>query len=164
MTHAIAGARGAIRDPVATIKEAQKWAATERCEVLLADARAVVGQDHLESAVRHATRAQSAGTMVAHSISMETLRYLAAQRQVADAIRVAGIRGGTERVAIVLFGDAQIDELVRAFGWSRDDCLLDARGKSLDVLGISKAEAATVGAGKREELALEKVALLDVVK
>ena len=164
MTYAIAGARGAIEDPEATIKQAQEWAVRHQVEVLLADARVVFGRDHLESAVRHALRAQSAGTMIARTVSMETLRYLSAQRQVADAIRVAGIHRGTREIAIVVFGTESFETLLDSFKWSRDDGALAAPGKSLDVLGISMEEAATVPAERRTDLALEKVALLDVVK
>jgi len=162
--YAIAGARGSIEDPESTIKQVQEWAARHDAEVVLADARAVFGQDHLESAVRHALRAQTAGTMVAHTVSMETLRYLSAQRQVADAIRVAGIRRGTRELALVVFGTISIEEALRFFGWARDDAVLDARGKSLDILGIGNEAAATIPANRRPDLALEKVALLDVIK
>lgn len=164
MTYAIGGARGRIEDPEKIIRQVQEWASSRSGEVLLADARAVFGRDHIESAVRHAVRAQSGGNMVAHSISLETLRYLAAQRQVTDAIRAAGIRRGTEQIAVVLFRNGSLEDLFEAFGWSRDDSILEARGKSLDVLGITEREAATVPAEDREALALEKVALLDVVR
>jgi KEOPS complex subunit Cgi121 len=164
MTYAIIGARGKVTDPEAMIQAAREWAAHYRSEILLADADVVFGRDHLESAVSHALRAQTAGTMVSRSVAMESLRYLAAQRQVADAIRVAGIRRGTNRIAVVLFGATTVDSLLALQGWQRDDSVLEARGKSLDVLGITKEEAATVPPDRRQDLALEKVALLDVAK
>ncbi len=164
MKYAIAGARGVIEDPERAIEEVQKWAAHHDVEVFLAEAAAVFGRDHLESAIRHAVRAQSAGTMVARSLSMETLRYLSAQRQVADAIRVAGIRRGTREVAVVVFGTDSTEEVLKFFGWAGDDAVLDVRGKLFEVFGITKEEASTVPPDRRADLVLEKVALLDVLK
>jgi tRNA threonylcarbamoyladenosine modification (KEOPS) complex Cgi121 subunit len=102
--------------------------------------------------------------MAARSVSMETLRYLSAQRQVADAIRIAGIHKGTKEIAIALFGHQGVDDLVEAFGWSRDDRVLDFEGKSFQAIGITEAEWATLPPNQRADLALEKVALLDVEK
>lgn len=164
MKYELAGARGSIGDPQAILKQAQAMSAKHGAELLLADADLVFGRDHLESAVQHAVRAQSHGTMAAHSVSMEALRYLSGQRQVADAIRVAGIHQGSTATAIVIFGSLPIDEVLASFGWSRDDRVLESRGKSLDRLGIMEAELATIPIERRPDLALEKVALLALEK
>jgi tRNA threonylcarbamoyladenosine modification (KEOPS) complex Cgi121 subunit len=164
MTYEIGGARGTVDEPEAVLKSAHAWSERNECDVLIADARIVLGRDHLETAVRHALRAQSGGTMAARSVSMETLRYLSAQRQVADAIRVAGIHKDTKEIAIVVFGSEGLDDLVTALGWSRDDRVLDFGGKSFQAIGITEAEWATLPPNQRADLALEKVALLDVEK
>lgn len=164
MTHAIAGARGRIEDPEETLMKAHAWAERHECEVLLADASAVFGRDHVESAVRHAVRAREAAAMVARTVALEALRYLAAQRQVVDAIRDAGIRAATEEIAVVIFGKTDPTEMLKKMGWRRDDDVLRARGKPLDRLGISAEEATTVPEDRRTDLALERVALLDVHK
>ena len=95
---------------------------------------------------------------------METLLYLAGQRQVTDAIRVAGIRKDSEAIAIVIHGDVAPDGLLVELEWSRDDRVLGSEGKSLAVLGTTAREAATVPRDRRPDLALEKVAVLDVNK
>src|SRR5437667_295179 len=100
----------------------------------------------------------------ASAVSAEALRYLSAQRQVADAIRIVGIHRGTKELAIAVFGRAGIQELVAALGWSRDDRVLDSEGKSFEAIGITKAEWATLPPNQRADLALEKVALLDAEK
>ena len=164
MTHALAGARRSPGDPEAVLRRAQGWASERGCEVLLADASAVFGREHLESAALHAERARDAGTMAAHTISMEALLYLAGQGQVSDAIRIGGIKRGSEAAALALFGDASIDELVAHLGWTRDDAALDAAGKDLGILGISPAERKTVPPEKIADLALERTALVDVRK
>jgi tRNA threonylcarbamoyladenosine modification (KEOPS) complex Cgi121 subunit len=164
MTYEIGGARGTIDDPETVLKKAHAWSERNEGDVLLADARIVLGRDHLETAVRHALRAQSGGTMAARSVSMEALRYLSAQRQVADAIRVAGIHKGTKEIAIAVFGHDQLNDLLEAFGWSRDDQVLVFQGKSFQAIGITEAEWATLPPNQRADLALEKVALQDVEK
>ena len=164
MTYEIGGARGTVDEPEAVLKKAHAWSERNEGDVLIADARIVLGRDHLETAVRHALRAQSGGTMAARSVSMETLRYLSAQRQVADAIRIAGIHKDTKEIAIVVFGHERVNELVEVFGWLRDDRVLDYGGKSFQAIGITEAEWATLPPNQRADLALEKVALLDVEK
>ena len=161
MMYEVAGARGTVDDPENVLKKAQVWSKANGAEVLLADARVVLGRDHLETAARHALRAKANGTMAARSVSAEALRYLSAQRQVADAIRIAGIHRGTKELAIAVFGRSGIQELLATFGWSRDDRVLDSEGKSFVAIGITEAEWATLPPNQRADLALEKVALLD---
>lgn len=164
MRYEVAGARGHVEDPEGVLERARSLAAARGAEVLLADARAVLGRDHLESAVRHALRAQEDGRMVARTVSLESLRYLAGQRQVSDAIRTAGLRRGTSQLAVVSFGDLRPDEVCEAFRWKRDDGVLDPEGKSLRVVGIDGRAETTVPRGRAHDLALERVALLDVTK
>lgn len=164
MRYEIGGARGSVEDHEAILKTVQSWARPLDGEVLLADARVVFGRDHLETAVRHALRAQAAGTMSSRSVSMESLRYLAGQRQIADAIRTAGIRAGVSEIAIVLFGELRLDDLVSMLGWKRDDRILGPGRKPLETFGISKVESETLPAPQRLDLVLEKVALLDIDK
>ncbi len=163
MTHEIAGARGEIGDPQATVARAQAWAADHGATVLLADAAVVFGRDHLESAVRHALRSRESGANVARDLGLEALRYLCAQRQVADAIRVGGIKGTTEAIAVVVFG-ASADAFLGHMGFVRSDDVLEPTGKSLRILGLTQAEEKTVAAAHVADLALERVALLDIEK
>ncbi|HKZ88827.1 MAG TPA: KEOPS complex subunit Cgi121 [Thermoplasmata archaeon] len=164
MRWTLVGARGAVRDPSGVLKAAQAWAANRGAEVLLADARAVFGRRHVESAILHAERAQREGRMTAHSVAMESLLYLSGQRQVSHAIRVAGLREDTIATAVLAFGLDAVDELVASLGWTRDDTVLEPGGKSLASLGVSPSEEKTVSDTRREELALERVALVDVLK
>ncbi len=164
MSHTIAGARGAVRDHEDVLRRAQAWAAARESEVTLADASVVFGRDHAESAALHAERSRTSGTMATRSVSMEALLYLAGRRQVADAIQFAGIREGTATEAVIVFGDAPIDELIRLLGWSRDDPVLGASGKDLAALGIAPNERGTVPEGAIVDLALERTAFVDVLK
>jgi tRNA threonylcarbamoyladenosine modification (KEOPS) complex Cgi121 subunit len=86
------------------------------------------------------------------------------KRQVADAIRVAGLRLDSEAVGLVLFGPTDLDDFLREMAWSRDDSVMSAEEKSLEAFGISKAQATTVSYARRLDLVLEKVALVDLEK
>ena len=164
MSHSIAGARGVVKDRDGVLRRAQAWASARDSEVLLADASVVFGRDHLESAVLHAERARDAQMMATRSLAMEALLYLAGQRQVADAIQTSGIKDDTTTVAVITFGAAPVDELLSLLGWSRDDAILEAKGKNLDGIGISRTERSTVPEERVVDLALEHTALVDVLK
>src|SRR3989442_1435822 len=164
MTARVVGATGPVRDPEAVLGRAALWARSQGVEVTLADARSVFGADHAMSAAIHAVRAMREKSLSSRTVSMETLLYLAGQRQVTDAIRVAGIRKDSEAIAIVIHGDVAPDGLLVELEWSRDDRVLGSEGKSLAVLGTTAREAATVPRDRRPDLALEKVAVLDVNK
>ncbi len=164
MSHGIAGARARIADPEAVVRQAGAWASRHGSEVCLADARFIFGRDHLESAALHAERAKDTGTMASRSISMETLLYVSGKRQVAEAIRFAGLRKDSASIGLVVFGSAAPDDFLREMGWSRDDTILSEEGKSLEGFGISRAQEATVPPERRPDLVLEKVALLDLEK
>ena len=164
MTFVLGGARASAVAPEEAVRTAADWGASHGAEVCLIDARSVFGREHLESAARHAIRARDSNTMSSRSLAMETLLYASGQRQVQDAIRVAGLRRETTTVGIVLFGDAKIDELLQAMGWRREDKVLNLASKALAAFGISQKEAETVPTSQRADLVLEKVALLDVQK
>ena len=164
MTARVVGATGPVRDPEAVLGRAALWARSQGVEVTLADARSVFGADHAMSAAIHAVRAMREKSLSSRTVSMETLLYLAGQRQVTDAIRVAGIRKDSEAIAIVIHGDVAPDGLLVELEWSRDDRVLGSEGKSLAVLGTTAREAATVPRDRRPDLALERVAVLDVNK
>jgi KEOPS complex subunit Cgi121 len=164
MSHMIVGARGRIEDPESAVRRLQEWSRAHHAVVLAADARTVFGRDHLESAVRHAERAQASNRMGARTLAIETLLYVAGKRQVVDAIRVAGLRKGTRAIALVLWGVDDPDDLLSSLGWTRDDTVIEPAGKSLEVLGVTERERGTVTEAAVADLALEKVALLDVSK
>jgi KEOPS complex subunit Cgi121 len=165
MTHILAGARGAVKDYEAILREARAWASERGGDLLLADAGVVFGREHLESAALHAERAKSTGMMASRSLAMETLRYLTGERQVADAIRVGGLRPGIGEIALVAFDVEENPRgIIDRLGWVCEDRVLEAAGKALSRIGISATEVATVPEEQSPELALERTALLDVGK
>jgi len=164
MTFDIAGAKASRVDPEAVVRTAAEWGSSRGAEVCLLDARSVFGRDHLESAVLHAIRAREERKMSSRSVAMEALLYAAGARQVQDAIQSVGLRQDTTAIGVVLFGSPRVDDFIHDMGWSRDDRVLNADGKSLERLGISDREAKTVSDRQQADLILERVALLDVEK
>ncbi|HYM40298.1 MAG TPA: KEOPS complex subunit Cgi121 [Thermoplasmata archaeon] len=164
MTHACAGAHGTVGDRDGILQQAAAWGRERTSEVLLADASVVFGREHLESAASHAERARASETMATRSLSMEALLYLSGERQVTDAVRLAGIKDGTRVIAVLVFGNAPVEDLLSRLGWARDDAVLDARDKDLGVLGITAAERDTVPEERVVDLALERTALVDLEK
>ena len=164
MTFVLAGAKASAMNPEDAVRTAAEWGASHGGAICLLDARLVFGRDHLESAALHAIRARDSKTMSSRSLAMETLLYASGQRQVQDAIRVAGLRRETTTVGIVLFGDAKVDELLQEMGWRREDEVLNPANKDLTAFGTSQLEAETIPTSQRADLVLEKVALLDVQK
>lgn len=102
--------------------------------------------------------------MAARTLAMEVILYASGRRQLAEALRTAGIRRGTEASAVVLLGSADVDGLIADLGWTREDRTLSPEGKSLEALGIEPHEAATLAPERQADLALERVALVDLVK
>ena len=164
MTFDIAGTKASVVNPESVVRTAAEWASARGAEVCLLDARSVFGRGHLESAALHAIRARDARTMSSRSVAMETLLYAAGARQVQDAIRSVGLRPDTTAIGVILFGSARVDDFIRDMGWTRDDGVLNAEGKSLEDFGISDQAAGNVSESQRADLVLEKVALLDVQK
>jgi len=162
--HDLRGARGHIVDSEDVLRRLASWGAERKVEILVADARAVFGRDHLESAVLHAERAQRQGAMSTRSLPMETLLYLSGRRQVADAIAAAGVRPGTQQIAVAVFGNTLAAEVIEAMRWTADPRVLDATRKDAAVLGLTPTEIATIPRARWPDLALERVALLDVEK
>lgn len=124
----------------------------------------VFGKLHLEIAARHAVRAWAEGRATANSISGEILLYASAERQIHKAVQKVGVKDGDRETALVILGDCDVREILRALGLKRDDKVLEPEGKSLESFGISSAELESVPAEKKVDLVLEKMAVLDIEK
>ena len=133
------------------------------------DARAVCGRVHLESALLHAERAMERGNNLARTVLIEWVLCAAGVRQVDVAFKRVGIRPGTETFAIMLVADddlvpagEQVTSLLEAVELSRDDTVLECTEGSLRALGVGDAEIAAVPRDNWPDLALERVALLEL--
>lgn len=154
----IVGARGLPGPP------RDRLAAVKGFEVQLLDARTVCGRDHLVSAAEHAERAIREGTNVAKSLAVEFVVYASGERQIADALAKVGIRNDTREFAVVLFGGGDPDEVLKELALTRDDSVLESSREKLEAFGITDAEIESLRPDRVNDLVLERVALVDLLK
>jgi tRNA threonylcarbamoyladenosine modification (KEOPS) complex Cgi121 subunit len=90
-------------------------------------------------------------------------------RQVDVAFPLVGIKPGTETFAIMLIADDdmvppedQVASLLRSIELERDDGVMDCTEGALRNLGVGDAELAAVPRESWPDLALERVALLEL--
>ena len=133
------------------------------------DAAAVCGRVHLESALLHARRAMERGDNLARTLLVEWVLCAAGVRQVDGAFRRTGIRPGSDAFAIMLIadgdampGEEDVDGLLSELGLTRDDGVLECSEDALRNLGVGDEELVAVPRERWPELALERVAMLDL--
>jgi KEOPS complex subunit Cgi121 len=132
-------------------------------EVLILDADAVCGPEHLRTAVEHAQRAFQRGTNAASSLPMETLLYASGERQISSALKKMGVRKGNQRLALVIF-DGSIEETLAALGVVREDGVLSTSREKLIRMGVSEEELAALPPGLESDLVFERVAFVEMLK
>jgi KEOPS complex subunit Cgi121 len=134
-------------------------------EVLLMDADMVCGVDHLVSAVMHARRAFERGSNSSKTLGMEVMLYASGERQISKAKRRMGVHQGTERVAVVLLSpEGDMDLVLEKLGLCRQDSLLDCTWEKGKALGLDPLGLGTLGPRYLQEMVLEKVAFVDLLK
>ena len=133
------------------------------------DGSAVCGRVHLESALLHASRAFERGSNLARTLPIEWMLCAAGARQVDVAFQRVGIRPGTDTFAIMLVAEGdlvptegQVTDLLTALDLERDDGVLECTEASLRNLGVGDAEMAAMPRERWTDLALERVAMLDL--
>jgi len=167
----IIGATGEIPDKELFIENAMNYAAKNHFILQVFNADLIYGKTHLESAVAHASRAFQQNTNTTHTLAMEILLYASGERQLQIALPQMGIHKGPGHVAIVLYSEENIQieepmiqELLNLLQLKRNDTVLKGNEKTLQLFGISEKEQQTVTQHKYQNLILEKVALVDIIK
>jgi KEOPS complex subunit Cgi121 len=135
----------------------------ESGQALALDADLVCGRDHLESAVEHARRAFERHTNVSSTLTMEAMLYASGERQIARATEKMGLKQGTERVALILFG-ADEDEALATLRLRRDDRVLGASREKALRFGVGEVEMAAASDATGADTVLERVAFADIQK
>jgi KEOPS complex subunit Cgi121 len=142
------------------LERMSKGAEGEARGVLIVNADMVFGMDHLRSALYHAKKAMVDGTNASDSLAMETLLYASGERQLSTAIRKMSVENETTEIVVAgLRG--RVDPMN---GWV-ELSIVPARTSSdrLQRFGITEEELRTYD-GRPEELVLERVAAVDVLK
>jgi KEOPS complex subunit Cgi121 len=156
----IVGARGLISDPRSAVERLQLL---REGSVLALNADLICGAEHLQSAVEHAFRSFDQLRSACNNITMECLLYASGERQISKAQEKMGIKKGTERVALVLFGPSTEDAL-SALHLVRDDSVLEASVEKALRFGVDRKEIDALGLDRASDLVLERVAFVDILK
>ena len=136
------------------------------------NAEMICGKRHLQSAVEHAIRALNQQRMSTQSIQMEVLLYASGERQLKHAIPKMGVKQGRGLIAILFLrasGTKQslrndINLFLKTFQIKRDDSVLDVSERKIQNWGFSKKEMTTINTDSYEDLILEKIAIVDIIK
>jgi tRNA threonylcarbamoyladenosine modification (KEOPS) complex Cgi121 subunit len=146
----------------------------------LVDLNKVPGSRYLFLATMNAMKSFSSKP-ISKSLGMEILLYIAASRQIIEAIRLVGVAPNTEKIAVILVGITEedlrgaVDLLSRTIGQECNDELIDSWSKERirnvravfqigpkelkSTLRKNETEAQAV-----ERLAIERSALLTIRK
>ena len=172
---AIAGFRGAhIEDPAKLIEELRGLEELRSVSFQLLDAGLVAGREHLFISVFNALRAFEMGLNVSSDLGMEALTFASAQRQIAKAIKLMGIKPGIGDIAVLLIAGSEealakaMRAVGEALGAERDDEVLEVDEEKArriaEAFGLSREELSACSrlgglAGAVKALVLERVAL-----
>jgi len=164
----IIGASGQIKNVDSFIEQVNNYSKEKNIVTQALDADMVYGKKHIISAVEHAKRAITQKKNTTNSLGMEILLYASGERQLMLAIPKMGVKKGKSNVAFV-FADGKIsDNIIKDFlekvSLNRDDKVLEGNINTLKKFGINSEAISTVSKNKYEDLILEKVAMVDIIK
>lgn len=154
--------RGKVEDVAAAVAKTEELAKRHNVFLQIVDPAIVYNERHLQSAWLHAERAWAQGSQTAKSLQGEFLMYLTGTRQVSDALQIAGVKPGQERVVVCASGEragTAVWGLLDKLAWSRDPAGIPTNPDAAKRLGANEGGAATL-----EEAVLERVALVDLRK
>jgi KEOPS complex subunit Cgi121 len=134
------------------------------CEVLPMDADVVCGKTHLEAAFIHAKRAMEQGTNASATLSMETMLFASGERQISKAKEKMGVKDGMTRFALVLFDCDDPLQILTKLELAKDDQVLLPSKEKIIGFGIEKNELESVSEWQAEDLVLERVAFVEILK
>jgi len=170
----IFGAKGDILDAEDFIKKIKEYAEKNKILIQVFNADLIYGEKHLISAFEHAKRAMEQKTNTTNSLEMEIFLYAAGERQLKNAIPKMGIKKGEGNLAFIFIDsiegtqekelDQIVDEFLKQFRLIRDDKVLEGDIYTLKKFGLTKVEIETVTKNKYQDLILEKIAMVDIIK
>ncbi len=167
----IIGAKGKIKDVDDFLEKINIFAKKNNLIIQVFDADLVFGKNHLFSAVEHAVRAISRKTNTTNSLEKEILLYASGERQLKIAIPKIGVKKGNSKIAIVLLKNKKkmisnqiIDNLLKLFDLTKDDKVLEGDENTLKRFGIKEKALKTVNIAKYNDLILEKIAMVHIIK
>ncbi len=138
------------------------------CHLILFNAEMMAGKHHVEASLAHAIRAFAEGTCISHSLEMEALLYASGTRQTNCAMKF-GVHGGMNESYLcivppnVAAWTALRPHLVEDHGdWESISPEKEAR--LLELFGITDEEREAADHSTLQDLVIERVALLEVLR
>jgi len=166
----IIGAKGKIDDVDEILNKVNKYSSENNLIIQVFNAELIFGKNHIISAVQHARRAIELKTNTTNSFKMEILLYASGERQLKLAIPKMGVKKGEINIVFVLINDngkitkKMTDDFILITTLIQDNSVIEGNENTLKKFGIDKREIETVMKTKYEDLILEKVAMVDVIK
>ena len=142
---------------------------TEDVSVQFFNANLIAGPEHLYFAALNALKAFESKMNISNSLTVETLLYASAQRQIKKAVELIGIKAASSKVVALVLTEteAKVRETLEAISelipGIRDDDVVELSDEKFEMIkglfGISKLELEA----KLEKKGFEKEALINLV-
>jgi KEOPS complex subunit Cgi121 len=138
------------------------------CHLILFDTAKMAGKKHVIASMSHAMRSFADGTCISNSLEMEALLYAAGTRQTNIAMQF-GIHGGINRSYLCC-----VPRTARAWTALRSQMTeededwevfsAEKEARLAELFGITCDEREAAGRASLQDLIIERVALLEVLK
>jgi len=164
----IVGAKGNISNVEDFLTRINDLIEEKKIEIQVFNADMIYGKNHLISATEHAIRSIYQDKNTTNSLGMEILLYASGERQLKIAIPKIGVKKGKGNIAFVFIADSipnnLINSILKDIDLERDDKVLEGDINTLKKFGLKDIEISTVSENEYEDLILEKVAMVDLIK
>jgi KEOPS complex subunit Cgi121 len=157
-----------ILDRAAFLQVIRTIANAYNTHIICFNADMLAGMRHTHTAICHAVRSYTNGTMVSNTLEMEALLFAAGSRQCSLAASF-GIHEGENHLYICCYPkcDAVWDALAPLIhvvedAWSSID--LQKQSYLMDLFNITREETTTTNGDRLTDLILERIALLEVYR
>lgn len=168
----ITGGKIDISNVDSFIESIHQYAKQNNIHVQILNANNIYEKIHLESAIIHALRAYDEKRMSTKSVEMELLLYASGEKQLKYAIPKMGIDSGKINIALIFFTLDQttnsvndiVNEFLKHFKIVKDDSVLKGSKEVLLSFGITEDELKTVHENDYQNIILEHIAMVDIIK
>jgi len=142
---------------------------TEEVSVQFFNANLIAGPEHLYFAALNAVKAFETNLSISNSLTVETLLYASAQRQIKKAVELLGITAETSEVAVLVIAETEakaretLESISNLIPGLCDDNVIELSDEKFEMIkelfGISDLELEA----KLEKKGFEKEALVNLV-
>ncbi len=146
----------------------QEIARQHSTHIVCFDADKLAGQEHADTAIRHAQRSILSAKPISNSFEMEALLFAAGSRQCSVAA-LFGIHEGDNNMFVCSYPAKEdiwmaLSHHMHFVAESWDDWNTEKIARMISLFGITSDELETVGQERIKDLVLERIALLEVYR